>query len=84
MPIASHASHSRSSCATALREAKRLSKRVCAACGDAIRPKADFGLTHHQCACRLGVYYCGRECQRAHRPEHREACRAAMGLTSGI
>ena len=25
------------------------------------------------------VYYCGRECQRAHRPEHREACRAAMG-----
>ena len=62
-----------------VREAERLKRRVCAACGDAIRPKADFGLTHHQCACRLGVYYCGRECQRAHRPEHREACRAAMG-----
>ena len=41
--------------------------RVCAGCGI-----VSIGL--RGCACRAGVYYCSRECQVAHWPEHRRHC----------
>ena len=46
--------------------------RVCAGCGI-----VSIGL--RGCACRAGVYYCSRECQVAHWPEHRRHCDRAAG-----
>jgi len=38
---------------------------VCAACG---------AVATRRCPCRIGVYYCNRECQRGHWPAHKPLC----------
>lgn len=54
----------------ARRTLRRLVPRVCATCRDAAK-----ALSLHACSRCLNVYYCGKECQLAQWPKHKQRCK---------
>ncbi|KAG2454880.1 hypothetical protein HYH02_000711 [Chlamydomonas schloesseri] len=53
--------------------------RTCASCGIS----GSSGKTLQACGgCRSNTYYCNRECQSAHWPEHKAACKAARAAAA--